>query len=1697
MKRAVKIFLKTILWLFVAVLVLLILVQTPPVQNFARKKVQAWLQKKLNTRFEVGKVYIGLPSAVILENVYLEDRAKDTLLYGGRIRANVSLFKLIKGDINIGQLKLENLTAKVKRQLPDTVYNFQFVIDAFAGKEEKTPAPKDDTSSLKMQLDRLVFNNIRLLYDDDVTGNDVTVGLKHFDTRIEKFDPAKMVFDIPSVSIKGLTARVYQYTSLVKPVEDTSSKSAPSALPTLTFKNIDLEDVNIDYRNKVSGFYTQTTIGNLEVSPKEFDLNKRRVVLNKLYLDDATASILLNNKPASEDIKEKLKDVPEKVDEQNWHIAAEDLRIIRTRARFDNNTNPRQKQGMDYAHLDANNINLFVDNFLMSNDTIAIAIKRTSLKERSGLDLQQLKGDFIYNDKGASAKDFLVQTNGTRIQHTIKIEYPSIERLKENIEELQVQAILPDSYVKVKDILLFVPSLKQQPIFNNPSEVFTVNARIAGPVDNLKAEVLQIRGLRHTVIDVSGTVAGLPDAKNLSGNIRINNIRTSRFDLAGFLPESVTKQLNIPASLSIKGNIQGNTKHAKADINLRTSSGDIAVNGVVNNYSDSINADYDLKIITRQLNAGQLLRNETLQTITSSFDIKGRGLTLKTADAKIKGIIQSAGFKQYTYKNLTLDGTIKNQRAEGVVAIVDPNIHFTANTAINMASDSTSFSARIIVDSIKTEPLHLTPKPLIYRGKINADFTSIDPNALNGKLDIAQSLLVTGEKRLQIDTIRLVASTAGDSNSIKLESDIASADIHGKYALTEIGTVFQQAIQPYFAIKQSNEVVQVKPYDFTIDLNVMDNPAIKVFAPSIERFRSLTVNGRFTSTNGWNAKVDMPVLVMATTNIQNLQMQAGSGNDSLIAKTTIAQLSLAGNNFYNISLNNNIANNNIHFTTRFEDKVGKEMYRLSGLFQQPQPGNYVFSLNSGLLLNYQEWTVAPDNSIRIGKDDLRVTNFILNRNFQQLSLKTRGEQPNSPLEAYFTSFSVATVAAFATPDSLNVDGTLDGQVTFRDVLKKPAFAGDLTITNLKFKQDTVGNVLIKANNSTAGSIQANVTVTGRGNHVEMNGHYYTQPVSGNDFNFDLSIDTLNLASVQGATMGAISQATGNVTGKFKITGTVDKPLVNGNLHMHKTAFNFTMLNSYYRIDDEVITVNNQGIRFDRFLIKDSADNSATLDGTAYTSNFKNYRFDMTLRARNFRALNTTKKDNELYYGKLFFSSNIGIKGTEQLPVIDGTLTIEDKTDITVAIPQREPGVAQREGIVQFVDMDAPENDTLFMRTMASFDSLNTSNLKGLDVSANIEVKKEAIFNLIVDEANGDFLRMRGEGMLNGSIDQSGKITLAGTYEMQEGTYELTFNLLRRKFVIQEGSRITWTGELTKADVNITAVYIANTSSLDLVKNQLPENITATERNKYLQRLPYEVTLKMEGELLQPSITFDIRLPENKNYVVSNEIVTTARTRLDQLRQEPSELNKQVFALLLLNRFITDNPFQTSGGITAESFARQSASKLLSEQLNQLAADLIHGVDVNINLESQDDYTTGEQRTRTDLNVGLSKRLLNDRLTVTLGSNFELEGPQTAQQDASTIIGNIALDYRLSEDGRYLLRAYRKNEYEGVIDGYVIETGVGFVITLDYNRFWSIFLGKKGREERRQRRRKQTEEENKKLQQQQQQTVTAPKNATTN
>lgn len=1678
LRRLGRIVLKTVLFIIVLFIVVVLLILTPPVQNFLRKKAVTYLENKLHTKVQVGRIYVGLPKKIVIEDVYLEDRKKDTLLSAGSVKVDMALLKLIfKQQVEINSVKLDNITAKVNRQLPDTAFNYQFIVDAFSPKPSPNPsASPDTTTSSPLSVNSVILNKARLVYNDIVTGTNAEAWIDHFDTKVKKYDAENLIIDIPYIHINGLVTYLHQVKPLQVPnaLPDSNEVKTISVNPRITLGKVEITRSNLGYFNDVSAMYTTTTIGSLLVELKKIDFTQQLIDFEDIALENTTAAFRLGKK---EEAKKLVREAGKKIDstvEKGWCIQVSSFKSGNNNFDFDNDNLPHQKTGIDYAHLKVTPISLEASDFIFCSDTIAAKIEKAAFKEQSSFELQELAADFLFSDNEAYLHNLYLKTPGTELKRDAYIRYASLESLQKDIGNLWVDLDLDKSKILVSDVLAFAPALRNSPAFAYPGATWYINSRIQGRVADLRIDALQVQGLNDTKADIHGTISGLPDMDRISANLVINNISSSRRDIDRFLPKgTIPANITVPSSISISGSMRGNSNELNTELSARTDLGDVLIRGKFGQPGNMQKMRYDALVQTRFLDLGTILQDkQNLGKLTATFNVNGTGLDPKTATLDVKGKVHSAILRQYNYKDLAINGTLAKQQAAIDAAMTDPNIHFALNASADISKEHPDFHISGMIDSIKTQPLHLTPDPFIYHGKIEGNFTSADPDDLAGRLFLTQNVIVQDKERIQVDTLQLIASRTDSGHSIQLTSDIANAKLEGNYRLTQLGDILQQAIQPYFSIQSgniANALVQVKdPYDFRLNAYVVNSAPLKVFVPQLERMDSLTLTSHFTNNTGWNATVTAPILDYGGNRIRQLSLKAGTNADSANVTTAInvGQITAGNMTLYNTSLNASIANNKINFKVDTRDRADKSRYNFAGVFEQLQPNQYVFSFTpEGLLLNYDRWTVPADNKLTITSQNILASNFVLGRNGQQISINSLSQNTGSPLEVKFDNFRLATVTSFMQTDSTLVDGRLNGTVTFADIMHDPIFKGDLTINDLSVKNDTVGNAVIHISNTAANTYSATATLTGRGNDVRLGGTYNLQPNNASTFNLDLNIVKLPMKTAEAFSGGALRNASGNVNGKFAVTGTLQKPAVNGDLNFDNAAFTVSTLGNYFHIDKEKIEINERGIRFNRFQIRDSLNNTLVLNGTAETSNFTNYKFDFTIRANDFQALNSTKQDNNLFYGKLFFNSNVHVSGTEETPIVDGNLTVNDKTKMTIVLPQTEPGIVEREGVIEFVDKDGAGSDTLFLSS--AYDSLNTTAFRGLDLTANITVDKGADFSLIIDEGNGDFLNVKGEALLTTGIDPSGKLTLAGSYELEEGSYELTFNFIRRKFNINKGSKIIWLGEPTDADVDITATYIANIAPLDLVKNQLDDDIASTQRNTYLQKIPFDITLKMEGKLLKPQISFDILLPEDKSYRVNNDILTNVRTKLDLLRQEPGEMNKQVFAVLLLNRFIGENPFNSStNDLNVNTFARQSVSKLLTDQLNRLAGDLIEGVDLNFDVVSADDYTSGERRDRTDLNIGLSKQLLNDRLSVSVGSNFELEGPQNSTQKSNNIAGNLALDYRVSKDGRYLLRAYRKNEYEGVLDGYIIETGVSFIITVDYNRFRQIFLSKEQRQKRR-------------------------------
>jgi hypothetical protein len=1647
--KIARIILKSILFLFLFIVFVFLILLTPPAQRFITGKVENYLQKKLKTKVEIGSISFGLSGNINLQNVYIEDRTKDTLVSGGTIKAHLNYLRLFSNEVQVKDLELQNITAKIKRILPDTVYNFQFIVDAFATEQTKAPDTAQ-TAPLKLSISDIALDNINLKYTDVITGNNMFAHIGTLSATIDTFDPYTQHFDIPTIIARNVTARIKQIKPLAEPkplAVDIAEATRPSPMK-FDLGTIDLSKINIDYGNDVSAFYTTLNFGQLKGTEKLIDLQNNKIYFDQVALNNSKVAIRFGRKAEARLVKKQVNQEVEAQKQAGWDFKIANLDLENNKLQFEDDNKPKLSYGLDYAHINADDLDLNIDNFVMNDDSIAARINKGTVREKSGLELDALQGDILYASNQTYLRNLYIKTPGSEIQRSAEMRYASFDALTDEFEKTVFNLNITNTRLQVKDILLFAPQLRNNPALSNPNDVWYVNIIGNGTLNQLNFQRLQFDGLKNTQLDANGTLSGLMNPKEAGGNFRINRLHTTQTDLALFTGQRLSNaQVNLPEEFDINGNISGNAGKLHTNLNVNSSAGFIAVNGSFANLMNPKATSYNASIRTSGLRLGSILRQQDMiGSVSGNFLLNGRGLTPDAINTKFTGNINSLGYNHYQYRNIKASGSLRGTSFNVKTYVNDPNADLNLTVSGNFSSNP-SFQVNGMVDSIKLQPLHFTPDPMIFRGGI--DGTVANLNADNPDIDllITKALFVSNEDRLPLDTVQLNSGRNDTANFIQLKSDIANAMLVGQYRLAELGSIIQNTIQPYFTVTPPAKTPQLHPYQFRFTADVVYTPILSQFVPGLTTMETIHADGTFATGQGMNATLTTPYILYNGNEMHNLNVKAFTSEKGLQVNSTIARLR-SGNSFdvYNARINATALNNNIDFNLGIDDATSKNKYYLSGLVTQPKTGTYAIKLRpDSLLLNYELWSVTPDNQIVISPTAITANNFVLQKGDQKLSINSVGSGNTPPLQVSFNSFRLATITGFIKADSTLVDGVMNGNVNFPNLMKQAVFTSDLTINDLSMRQDTLGNVSAQVN-SNGSRYNTNITLTGRGNDASITGSF--APV-GNDIDLDLNLNVraLQLNTMEGAMASAISNASGAVSGNVKIAGTANKPAINGTLNFDNASFALTILGTQFKVDNEKLSVTENGFVFDNFTIRDSSNNTLNIDGNVLTSNFINYNFNLDVTARNFMVMNSTKQQNKLYYGKLNISTNLHIAGTETKPSVDGSLTVNDGTNLSIVVPQEDPGLVQREGIVEFVDMDNPESDSLFLAS----DSLNNANVLGMDITANIEIKKEAILNVIIDPANGDFLNVRGEAVISAGVDPSGKITMVGNYSLEEGSYQISYNFIQRKFDIVKGSTITWTGEPTTAQLNVQAVYIANTAPIDLVEQQV-EASKAAIRNTYLQKLPFEVHLNLTGELLKPIVAFDITLPSDQNYGVSNDIITVVQSRLDQIRQDEGELNKQVFAVLLLGRFVGENPFKSeSAAFNAASYARQSVSNLLTEQLNQLAAGLIQGVDINFDVTSTDDYTTGSLENRTDLNIGLSKRLLNDRLKISVGNNFQLEGPQNSRSRGNNIAGNIAVDYQLSRDGRYMLRFYRKNEYEGIVDGYIIETGLSFILSADYNR----------------------------------------------
>ena len=714
-------------------------------------------------------------------------------------------------------------------------------------------------------------------------------------------------------------------------------------------------------------------------------------------------------------------------------------------------------------------------------------------------------------------------------------------------------------------------------------------------------------------------------------------------------------------------------------------------------------------------------------------------------------------------------------------------------------------------------------------------------------------------------------------------------------------------------------------------------------------------------------------------------------------------------------------------------------------------------LPSSFHFKERDWKIKEDASLIVDSSNFNFNGLVVTNNLNE-GVSVMGnisENPKDVLKIYLDNFNVKYLNPFIGTATTQYKGNINGSACISNVYNDIEIVSDFFIDSLQVNKELIGDLVFNTDwiKESKGMNIKGELLRNEENTFDFMGYFYPfRKTNSIDFNCILQNTNLEFLNPYLDNQG-ISEINGKAKGKVSVTGEPNRPLLKGEISLLRTGFNVDYLNTHYDFSGLMIIENNDIYTDNIIEIRDEENNLAYFNGAIIHDNFRDFNFNVFVeiptavyrkgtqtelisfegskKANNkFIGLNTNMELNNDFYGKVYATGGINIEGYQE--EIDITVTAKTEKGTNFTLPLYGSSEVTMADFVVFNTKDSITNEEEIV------------NLEGINLDINVEVTPEANLQLIFDEVYGDIISGTGYGNLSMTVDKQDQFNMTGKYTIEQGDYLFTLglerfeNLINKKFDIANGSTINWYGDPYNAEIDINAIYKLKAPMFEIMP-QLPNN-----SNKYKTRSDIEVMMKLTENLMTPNIDFFIEVPRADE---------TERAVIANLMQTKQELNKQVFALLLLNRFLPSQNSNNQNGIETTGAVGTTASELLSNQLSNWMSKLSNNVDVGFNYRPGDDITSDE------IAVALSTELLNERLVIS--SNFGVAQGNEINQNENALIGDVNVEYKLNEDGTFRVRVFtRTNEYD-ITNANQAQTtsGLGVYYKKEFNT-WKEFITRK-------------------------------------
>lgn len=1336
------------------------------------------------------------------------------------------------------------------------------------------------------------------------------------------------------------------------------------------------------------------------------------------------------------------------------------------------NTGQDSLSGFDYNHFTVNIDEAQLQNFVALGDTVEFNISTLVAKDqKTKFGINNLSTFFRISQKALEFRGVNLKAGRSTISDTLVFKFNSQADLSDFVNKVEIEAHFDKTTIHPNDLSLFAPAARRLTL------PLVLSGTMNGSISDFRLSEMEVQSGNSLLVG-SLAMEGLPDLKETFIQLSLKSSRVNFQDISFLFSEVTLKRLTPLGTLSLNGEFLGYPT-------------DFVAKGNFSNKLGMISSDINLKInedaFEKSAYKGQISLTDfdlgTYMADTANFQkinldgrISGSGFTRKTANFNLVGNVRSVGIKHYTYTRITTDARLASQFFSGDLKINDPNVQISAKGSIDLRDNKNLINIQAKIDTLNLHKINLSRQKVFIHADVDLNMRGLTLDSLTGTADLKNVSLKLNDQWLLQDSISITATQSNNSRSLRLQSEVVDAQAEGDFYYTALFTDFPVFINE-FVLNIKNDKSRLTEYyhhkvsssqhytaNFKIKLKDI-KPVTSLLKLNLDAGKNIDIEGKFTrgNTNVLSAFTKFDSLKYSNIYLIDTEIELNASKISDSAQT-LAMIYIASEKqqINNLSTKNLITEviwnkDHVDFQVDLDQQTRDNYLRLKGDINFGDSTSLRLLPSSKIQLLEKVWTMKAENQLAMKGKEWSIRNFQWSNNEQAIAVNGHvSSDPQKKLTLRIDDFNLSTLNSII---QRKLSGNVNAEVLVSGVYDKPNLQNLLTIQELKVDDFLVGDVT--GNNQwdpEEKKFKLEFFIDRLSRRIVDCTGYYDPYNTTNALAITANLQQANLKVIEPFLKGIFSNIEGTLSGVYTVTGPLAQPELKGEGEIDGGKLTVDYLKTTYQIQG-IVGLRKDAIYFKNIQLTDILRNKGKLEGEINHVNFGQMSIAMDASFENFQLLNTSARDNSLFYGQGFASGDVHFTGPlNNLKIIANATT---RKNTRISIPVAGTTSIERKDFISFVNF----SDSLYQKKATQ--AINKKiTLTGITFDLNLDVTPDAYCEIIIDLKSGDIIHGRGNGRIKLQLDTKGEFNMFGPVVFTEGGYNFTlYDIISKEFKIEPGSSITWYGDPYQGQMRINASYNQLASFAPIISNQDPAVLSSPQvRRKYQAR----VLLKLDGPMLTPQIDFDILagdLPKSIPTTTPNGQPGPPVNLADEFqafksRLDEQELKRQVFSLMMLRKFSPAESFNTSGSLVS------SVSELFSNQLSYWMSQVDNNLEIDLDLSSMD------QESFNAFQLRLSYTFMNGRLRITRDGTFGNTGTtsnttgntgtnsQANQGNFSSVIGDWSVDYLLTADGKFKVKMYSRTNVNPVntntVSQSAITTGVSLLYTQSFNELKDLW-----------------------------------------